>query len=74
MPHPAEAERDAALTALARAHRLIAVERGDESQAPEGWSRVDGDCWCRHGDGFRTDDHGNRGSMAIIDDYLSSLS
>lgn len=61
--------------ALARALRLIAVERGDESQAPEGWSRVDGDCWCRHDDGFRTDDYGNRGSMAVIDgDWSGPLS
>ena len=70
----AEAERDAALADLARARRLIAVERGDESQAPEGWSRADGDYWCRYDDGFCTDSTSNRNMMASIEgDWSGSL-
>lgn len=32
-----EAERDAALARVARLERVLAVERGDASQAPSGW-------------------------------------
>lgn len=42
------AERDEARARIARLERVLAVERGDESQAPPGW-RPNGDgCWAHN--------------------------
>ena len=51
----AERERDEARAERDRLARILAVERGDESQAPEGWSRME------HVSGWRRRDRHGRG-------------
>jgi len=47
------ADEHATLVArLRRAERILAVERGDSTQAPEGWRLSTGESWCP-GDGVR---------------------
>jgi hypothetical protein len=41
----AEKERDAALARVARLERVLAVEAGDESQAPPDWRPTTGGAW-----------------------------
>jgi hypothetical protein len=47
-----ECERDAALARVARLERVLAVEGGDESQAPEGWRPMSDGWVCRNGPVF----------------------
>ena len=46
----ARGERDAALARVARLERVLAVERGDASQAPSGWRREHPGTEWNHGD------------------------
>jgi hypothetical protein len=49
----ADAERDAALARVARLERVLAVERGDASQAPSGWAPTSaGTGWRNRDDGY----------------------
>jgi hypothetical protein len=48
-----EVERDAALARVARLERVLAVERGDASQAPSGWAPTSaGTGWRNRDDGY----------------------
>lgn len=48
-----EGERDAALARVARLERVLAVERGDASQAPSGWAPTSaGTGWRNRDDGY----------------------